>query len=86
MQLELQRAPLKRGNEYQYPGYKAGFIVQHVCFRGHPEDDGGLTGVSVQWLHHKPGGMESGFYMFASEDHFWKSILFHNAYDVPPNA
>lgn len=79
------RSPLKAGNRYVYPGYPgAGFEVSHVCLPGHPEHDGGLPGVSVKWIGHKPGGMKKAFYMAKDEADFWQKRIFSNAFD-PPN-
>jgi hypothetical protein len=78
------RSPLKRGNVYAYPGHPgAGFRVQHVCFPGHPEHDGGLAGVSVQWIGHKPGGLSSAFYPAQDEQSFWSKMIFAPAADAP---
>jgi len=79
--LALVRAPLARGRKYQFAGYPSGFTVNFVAFRGHPEDDGGLTGVSVTWW----GGISrpSMFYPCKNDAEFWQFEIFSNAYDCP---
>lgn len=76
------RSPLARGRRYQYRGFNSGFVVKHVTFRGHVEDDGGLEGVAIRWTGF-PARRGSGFYPFKSEAAFWKHALFRNAYDAP---
>lgn len=82
----LVRSPLARGRRYQYKGFRSGFRVKHVAFRGHPEDDGGLQGVAIQWEGFPSGGREgSGFYPCKSDAEFFRMLIFSNAYDRPNN-
>lgn len=67
----LVRSPLARGRRYRYAGYRSGFRVVAVAFPWHPEDDGGLPGVSVRWEGPLRHGGEGGFYPFRSEAEFW---------------
>ena len=78
----LVRSPLARGRRYQYAGFKSGFVVKHVAFRGHPEDDGGLEGVAIKWTGFT-GRRGSVFYPCKSDAGFWSNIIFSNAYDKP---
>ncbi len=41
---------MKAGERYRYPGYPSGFSITAVCLPGHPEDDGGLSGVGIHWF------------------------------------
>lgn len=76
----LARQPLAVGNKYVYPGYENnGFIVRAMCFPNHPTDDGGLPGVSVEWLTREGSRF---WYPFASETEFWNYLLFSNAIDA----
>lgn len=75
-----QRSPLAEGNIYRYPGYpNNGFRVKALSFPDTPSDDGGLPGVSIQWLN-RAGG--SAWYPFACETDFWDNLLFFNAVDA----
>ena len=80
----LVRAPLSRGRKYQFRGYPSGIKINHVAFRGHPEDDGGLPGVSVSWW----GGIRRPrmFYPCRNDAEFWAMEIFRNAYDRPNTA
>jgi len=80
----LVRSPLARGRRYQYAGFRSGFRVKYVAFRGHPEDDGGLQGVAIQWTGF-PGRKGSMFYPCASDKEFFDMLIFRNAYDRPNN-
>jgi hypothetical protein len=75
------RAPLARGRRYQFAGYPSGIKINHVAFRGHPEDDGGLPGVSVSWW----GGIRRRgmFYPCRNDAEFWAIDIFSNAFDCP---
>jgi hypothetical protein len=77
----LVRAPLARGRRYQFAGYPSGIKINHVAFRGHPEDDGGLPGVSVSWW----GGIRRRgmFYPCRNDAEFWAMDIFSNAFDCP---
>jgi hypothetical protein len=77
----LVRAPLARGRRYQFAGYPSGIKINHVAFRGHPEDDGGLPGVSVSWW----GGIRRRgmFYPCRNDAEFWAIDIFSNAFDCP---
>lgn len=79
-----KRLPLKRGNRYQFPGYDSGFEVTYVALPGHPEHDGGIPGVGIDWIgknfHRR---MRKCFYLFMSESEFWECYLFKGAVDAP---
>jgi hypothetical protein len=77
----LVRASLARGRRYQFAGYPSGIKINHVSFRGHPEEDGGLPGVSVSWW----GGLRRSrmFYPCRDEEEFWAMDIFKNAFDCP---
>jgi len=75
----MKRSPLQVGNEYVFPGYgNAGFRVKAIAFPEREDYDGGLPGVSIQWLH---GRRESWWYPFYNEALFWSDIRFSNAVD-----
>lgn len=74
------RAPLARGRVYQFSGYPTKIRINHVAFRGHSEDDGGLEGVSVSWINSTHGKM---FYPCKSDEEFWSMLIFRNAFDCP---
>lgn len=79
-----KRSPLARGRRYQYLGFKSGFKVKHVAFRGHLEDDGGLQGVAIEWTGFPKGGRTgSGFWPCKSDKEFFSHEIFRNAYDAP---
>ena len=81
---DLVRSPLARGRRYQYNGYRTGFRVKYVAFRGHPEDDGGLEGVAIAWEGFPRGGRQcGGFYPCKSDKQFFEMLIFRNAYDRP---
>ena len=72
------RKPLARGNIYQFHGYPTKIKIKYVAFRGHPEDDGGLQGVAVQWIRSQRMSM---FYPCKSDEQFWSMMIFRNAFD-----
>ena len=80
--LPLVRSPLARGRKYKFNGFPSGFTINHVAFRGHPEDDGGLQGVSVSWW----GGLrrQRMFHPCKSDKQFFEMLIFSNAYDPQP--
>ena len=74
------RRPLSPGNRYAFYGYpRNGFRITSVCLPGHPDNDGGLPGVGVQWL--QPGNRSRWFYPCATEAEFWADYRFANACD-----
>ena len=80
----LVRSPLARGRRYQFAGFRSGFLVKAVAFRGHPEDDGGPPGVAIRWTGFGRGGRSGGgWYPFKTETEFWADYRFSNAYDRP---
>lgn len=78
---EPVRSPLARGRRYQFRGYPSRITINAVAFRGHPQDDGGLQGVSVSWW----GGIRRPrmWYPVKSEEEFWAMDIFRNAFDCP---
>jgi hypothetical protein len=73
------RRPLASGNIYRFKGYaRNGIRINAVAFRGHPEDDGALEGVSVTWLN---ATQQRFWYPCKSETEFWSDIRFANACD-----
>lgn len=80
VQPRLVRAPLARGRIYQFHGYPTKIRINHVAFRGHHEDDGGLEGVSVSWIKSNRRKM---FYPCKSDEEFWAMLIFRNAFDCP---
>jgi len=76
------RRALRRDNEYRFKGFRRnGFRVNYVSFRGHPDDDGGLEGVSVTWLGRRRGEAQRSFHVCKSAEEFWALAIFANACD-----
>ena len=75
-----KRKPLKRGNVYQFKKSSVKIKIKYVVFSGHPEDDGGMEGVAVDWI--RCGRIEKGmFYPCKSDAEFFAKIIFANACD-----
>lgn len=79
-EIQDKRSPIKKGNEYAFPGYPGNkFRIDFVALPGHEENDGGLSGVAVSWLGRRK---QSFFYVFKSEKDFWNDLRFFNACDL----
>jgi len=71
------RTPINAGKRYRYVGYPGGFRIRAVMLPGHLEYDGGLPGVSVEFI--QPVMLLPGFYPCRTEAEFWQDSRFNNA-------